>query len=438
MKKILKKPPDSKLFILTAVTIGGSLEWYEIGLFIFWPILIQAKSTGFEVSLTESLNAGAILLLVALALANGAARALGGWFFGKKGDESGRKGAFSLTLLIATLPSWSLALLSFFISYEHWLIYSTVLFALIKFFQGMPAGGELPGAICYLSESANNHTSRRYLCSFTLLGPQIGLTLSAIICLILKMFFSIDFLETHAWRYVFIISGVLGIGGYMMRKKIHETTAYLNLKSHHKITPKPIQDLFSKYSFKIILALILSIFEVITFSVLSVVPYYYSKAPFLLQGQTIIFITIGYAGLCIILLPLIGLASSKFTTFPWLKTSVWGIILSAPILYWALLNGEFVFSLILNCILFLFFSIQGAILPSLLAELFPVHVRYTGIAFSYNICDGILWSAFTGICFLFLKYNNPAFILILPFAAITFLIGIRMSRSSKKIYSLLK
>ncbi|MCK4934374.1 MAG: hypothetical protein KAR79_02190, partial [Simkaniaceae bacterium] len=62
----------------------------------------------------------------------------------------------------------------------------------------------------------------------------------------------------------------------------------------------------------------------------------------------------------------------------------------------------------------------------------------TGIAFSYNICDGILWSAFTGICFLFLKYNNPAFILILPFAAITFLIGIRMSRSSKKIYSLLK
>lgn len=435
---------DSKTFILTAITIGGSLEWYEIGLFISWPFLIQGKASGFDISLVESLNAGTVLLLVVLALANGGARALGGWFFGKKGDVQGRKVAFPLTLLVATLPSWSLVILSFFISYQQWLTYSTVLFALVKFFQGMPAGGELPGAICYLSETANGFKdelswkSRRYMCSFALLGPQIGLALSAIITLILKAFFPIEFLLTHVWRYVFIFSGLIGIGGYLMRRKIHETTEYLDLKAHHKITHKPLKTLFSKYLSRVVLAILLSVFEVVAFSVISIVPYYYSQSPFNLDGTTIIILTLGYSVFCAAMLPLIGYLSSKITTFPWLKTSVWGILILAPILYVVISNGGFIFSLILNALLVVLLSIQGAILPSLLAEIFPVQVRYTGIAFSFNICDGVLWSAFTGISFLFLKYNNPVFIMILPIAALTFLFGVRMSRSEKRIYRLLK
>lgn len=443
-KNASKIPADSKAFILTAITIGGSLEWYEIGIFISWPLLIQKKAAGFDISIAESLNAGAILLFVLLALANGGARALGGWFFGKKGDEKGRKVAFPLTLLTATLPSWSLALLSFFISYEHWLTYSIVLFALVKFFQGMPAGGELPGAICYLSETANGFKDRlsrksiRYMCSFALLGPQIGLALSAIVCLVLRELFPMELLLKHAWRYVFIFSGVIGIAGYMMRRKIHETAAYLDLKTHHKVTHKPMKTLFSKHLSSVLLASLLSVFEVVTFAILSIMPYYYSGEPFNLDGKTITALTLGYSGLCAILLPLIGFISSKSMSFPWLKTSVWGVMLFAPILFWTLLNGEFIFSIILNCVLIFFLSIQGAILPSLLAEIFPVQVRYTGIAFSFNICDGILWSAFTGIGFLFLLYNSPAFIMILPFAAVTFLIGIQVSHSNKRIYTRLK
>jgi len=444
VKQKSKSLIDSKGFILTAITIGGSLEWYEIGLFISWPFLIQDKTAGFDISLAESLNAGTVLLLVAIALANGGARALGGWFFGKKGDEQGRKIAFPLTLLVATLPSWSLVFLSFFISYEQWLTYSTVLFALVKFFQGMPAGGELPGAICYLSETADglmkdlSWKSRRYMCSFALLGPQIGLALSAIVTLILKSYFPIDSLLTSIWRYVFIFSGLLGIGGYFMRRKIHETAEYLEFKAHHKITHKPIKTLFSKYFSRLILAILLSIFEVVAFSILSIVPYYYSKDPFNVESVMIINLTLGYSIFCAIMLPFIGFLSSKFVNFPWLKTSVWGIMIFSPMLYWSISNGEFATSLILNVILIFLLSIQGAILPSLLAEIFPVQVRYTGIAFSFNICDGVLWSAFTGISFLFLNYNNPAFIMILPLAALTFLLGINMSRSDKGIYQLMK
>lgn len=178
---------DSTLYILTAVNIGGALEWFEIGMFIAWQLIIQQNSISFE-AIAASLNVGAVLIVVAMA---GGARTLGGWFFGRKGDRRGRTVAFPLTVLMATLPSWGLVILSFFISYKEWITYSTIIFTLIKFFQGMPAGGEIPGAICYLAEAkecsreTSSWNNQRYMCSYALLGPQIGLATSILLCLAL-------------------------------------------------------------------------------------------------------------------------------------------------------------------------------------------------------------------------------------------------------------
>ena len=76
MSKKLSRKSDSKAFIITAITIGGALEWYEIGLFISWPLLIQNRAAGLDISVAESLNASAMIILVAFALANGGARAI--------------------------------------------------------------------------------------------------------------------------------------------------------------------------------------------------------------------------------------------------------------------------------------------------------------------------------------------------------------------------
>lgn len=427
---------DSKTFIISAITIGGALEWYEIGLFISWPLLIQNQAAGFDISLAESINAGAILIIAALALANGGARAIGGWFFGKKGDERGRQVAFPLTLLFATLPSWSLAFLSFFLSYEHWLSYATVIFAFVKFFQGMPAGGELPGAICYLSETADgcNHkkiwNSKRYMCSYALVGPQIGLGLSAIVCLTLKAFLPLDLLVTSAWKYVFMFSGILGVCGFMMRKKIHETAKFMELKVHHKVTHQPLKKLFKKYSSRVFLAALASVYEVVAFAVLSIIPYYYARNPFNLNEQKICIMTLAYAIFSATLMPLIGFLSSKYYSFPWLLSSVFGTLIITPILYFSLLNGALVLSVFFVSLITFFLCIQASILPSILSELFPVQVRYTAIAFSFNICDGILWSSVTGVCILLFNMDQPYFLWMMPLASLTFLLAMRIGRSA--------
>lgn len=433
---------DSKAFIRTAVTIGGSLEWYEIGFFIAWTLLIQQKAGGLDISLAESINAGIVILIAALA--NGGARALGGWYFGKKGDSSGRRIAFPLTLLFATLPSWIVVILSFFISSEAWITISTLLFGAVKLAQAMPAGGELPGAICYLYEAADqsghlqSHESRRYSCSFALLGPQIGIGLSAIVCLLLKDYVSKSDLLVYVWRYVFIANGVMGIIGYLMRKKLHETAEYLELQAHHENTHEPIKEIFTLHKRKLLNAFTLSIFEVTVFATVCLSPYYFQNKPFNLSITTILILTICYTFLFAFFLPIVGYLASKFMEFPWLKVSVWGIILFSPITCWFFYVGSLIVSITLICILIFLVSIQAAILPSILGEIFPTRIRYTGIAFSFNICDGVLWAGLTGISYSLILKNDPLFLLIPCIGALAFFIGVYLCKSSKKIVGLLR
>lgn len=428
------------LFVITAVNIGGALEWYEIGLFISWPLIIQESSDFFDQTIADSLNITVVLLMVGLALASGASRGIGAWFFGRKGDKEGRKGAFSLSVLLATLPSLIVPLIAFFVPYEKWSSYSIIIFAIVKLLQGVPAGGEFPGAICYLAETgtiyhdAPSWVGRRYMCSYTILGPQMGLMFSMIVCLILKSLFSLEFLLHQGWKFVFLISGMIGIGGFIIRNKLHETASFLDLKTHHKIALHPIKSAFSKYLSRIMFGFVLSIFETVLFIVISLIPLYYLKNPFNLSYNAVIYFSLVSTILRTVFLVFIGRFLVKYKRFPWLKTSVWGVIFLSFFLYESFVQGSLLFSILINIIIIFLYTIQAAILPSLLAELFPTRIRYTGIAFSFNICDGILLTVVTSICFLIMSKNSASFVFLLPIAGVIYLINMKNKLSYKPYY----
>ncbi len=427
------------LFVIMAVNIGGALEWYEIGLFISWPLIILGSSDLFEQTIADSINTG-ILLMMGFAVASGGLRGIGGWFFGWKGDKEGRKGAFTLSILLATLPSLIVPLISFFVPYKEWGRYVAIIFAIVKLFQGIPAGGEFPGAICYLAETGTSHhnvpswINRRYMCSYTILGPQIGLMLSMIVCLVLKNFFSLEFLLHQGWRIVFLISGLIGVGGFIIRKKLHETSAFMNIKAHREIAINPVRTIFSKFFSKLAFGFILSVFETVLFIVISLIPLYYSKNPFLLSYNEIIYFSLGSTVLRSICLILIGRLLVKYNNFPWLKTSAWGVIVLSFLLYLSFVKGSLLFSIFINIAIIFLYSIQAAVLPSLLAELFPTRVRYTGIAFSFNICDGILLTVVTSICYQIISNNSAYFVFLLPIAGIIFLINMKNRLADKTYY----
>lgn len=404
---------SSETSIILAVTFGSILEWYEIGLYIYWAQIIEKVVFDFALPVIEAVNTFMVFLVGFFA------RPLGGLIFGYFGDRWGRKTSFTLSVIFASIPSFLVGLMP---SYSGWSLFSLVFFSVMKFLQGFPAGGEVPGAICYLSENTTPER-KKYVCSYALVGPQIGLLFSLVECLLLKKYLSYEDLSQWGWRISFLICGLLGVIGYFLRKRLHESLLFEHLKSEHKLLKKPIREAFTTYGSRIFLGFVVSIFEVVAFCTLTIVPSEYFKELFNLNDNLNLTINCILLTICAIAPPIIGKIADTYKNIPLLKISaVVCVLLSYPF-YLAVSKISLVFTLIIQIILILFFSIQVALLPSLLSDLFPTSIRYTGVGFSFNVCDGVLWGITPILSFLLIQSTNqPAsFIILLPLAAIIFL-----------------
>lgn len=416
------KKQSEKILIL-AVSLGGVLEWYEIGLYIYWPLIILGKLLTFEMPIADAINIG-------LVIATGfIARPLGGMIFGRWGDTRGRKSPFIWSVLFASIPS---LLIVFLPSYMLWNSISLVFFTTVKFLQGIPAGGELPGAICYLSENGMPKR-RRYLCSFTFVGPQIGLLLSLAVCLLLESVFSQKTLMETWWRMVFFVSGTIGICGFFLRRKLHDSLDFSHLKNRNHAIQHPLRKLFGAHIKNVIAGMLLSIFQVVTFCVLTIMPPWYYKSIFQLKPKENLIISSATLLFCAATLPLIGKLSNLYRKIPLLKISAVGSIILAFPFYWSVLNSNLLFSLSMQATLVILYCIQAALLPSLIANLFPVSLRYTGIGCSFNIIDGIFWGLIPILASSTLKdeAGNPAsFVFFVPISAIIFLVSLQVFKTT--------
>ena len=424
MKKQSESRPAERLLIL-AVSLGGVLEWYEIGLYVYWPLIILGKLLTFEMPIAETIN-------VALVIATGfIARPLGGILFGRWGDRKGRKSPFAWSIVLVSIPS---LLIGFLPSYMLWNSVSLVFFTAVKFLQGIPAGGELPGAICYLSENGIPER-RRYLCSFAFVGPQIGLLLSLGVCLLLQLLCTQEILMHTWWRMVFFVSGLIGVCGIYLRRKLHDSLDFSHLKGRNHLMQHPIRRLFNTHARNVAAGILLSIFQVVTFCVLTIMPSWYYKSLFQLSTRNNLMISSTTLLFCAITLPLIGKISTLYRKIPLLEISAVGVLILAYPFYWSIINLNLTFVLCTQAALAIFYCVQAALLPSLVASLFPVSLRYTGIGCSFNIVDGVFWGLVPVLSITFVgATGNPAsFVVLLPISAIIFLLSLRIFKNTMHV-----
>jgi SAM-dependent methyltransferase/MFS family permease len=286
--------------------------------------------------------------------------------------------------------------------------------------------------MCYLAENSTNEKDRIFKSSFTFVGPQIGLLLSLGVVLFLQKYLSPKVLLQQGWRSAFLSTGLLGIGGYFLRKKLHETRGFNLAQKGHQILQYPVKELFKHHKQEIALACALSTFEIVAFCLITIVHVFYYKEIFNLTQNENLIISIITLVACTIFPPIIGRIAGFFPErfFPariiqLMNLSAWGFIVLSPFFYYAILHKDLIYTLSIQTILVLLFSIQAAILPSLLTRLFPTPIRYTGIGFSFNICDGILWGLvpFISASLIYKTQNIASFVIFFPIAAVIFLIS---------------
>ncbi len=258
----------------------------------------------------------------------------------------------------------------------------------LRFVQGMAAGGELPGAMCYLSECAPKN-EKAYICSFSFLGPQIGVLISQIETYIFETRFSHEFIERYGWRISFILGGTFAFLALLFRTKLEESPGFQALKEKALTSRKPVIDAIHYWK-KLLGGFFSSLLAAVGFYMFAVFVEMYFDEVFNISKSNNLLIAMSMMVISTATLTILGKLGDKF--------SKKHILILSSLLILALSVSSLIFYrtffAIISIFLFLFLlNLQFAILPVFISELFPDTIRYTGIALSFTLCDSIVGGA---------------------------------------------
>ncbi len=362
--------------LLFLVSLGAVLEYYDFAIFIY-----LAPTIGM--SLIPAKNQIVNLILSYAIFSIGAVfRPLGGLFFSHIGDTRGRKFTFLYTILLMAIPTF---LIAFIPSSATIGIWAVVLLISLRILQGLAIGGEVPGSVVFAYELS----SLRYRAlnsSIVIMGTNIGFVVASIVCTIL---FTPYFSRTDSWRYAFILGGVFGVLSYFLRKSLTETPEFINYKTFLSHETVPVKLLFAKHIKPLLQLLGLGCFfassiAVFAFYMPSYLSTFYNlpiKTLMQFNTYTIIIFIIG------------SLLSGLFDKYFGRKFFIYFIVLflvAVLLLFYnySILSLSGILSI--HVILLLGIGIICGRFPVISASFFPVAVRYSGVAFVYNISFGIV------------------------------------------------
>ena len=211
--------------------IGSALEYYDF--FIY----AQAAALVFPNIFFPSTNPQVAIVAAFATFGVGyVARPIGAFVLGHWGDTHGRKNVLVLCMLLMGGSTFLVALLP---TYNAVGILAPSLLVLLRLIQGFAVGGEISGASAMILEHAP-FGRRGYFGSFTLQGVQAGQIIAAAVFLPLSAVMSPDAFQSWGWRIPFLLSAVVVLAGYIIRRRVDETPAFQEESEHGEVPAAPI------------------------------------------------------------------------------------------------------------------------------------------------------------------------------------------------------
>jgi MHS family proline/betaine transporter-like MFS transporter len=408
-----------------AVAVASILEIYDFTLYIFFAPIIAQLFFPHGNSWVAMLETFAIFAIGYFS------RPLGAVIFGHYGDKLGRRKGLLITIVLMATTTTAIGLLP---TYSAIGIAAPLLLVILRFLQGIAIGGDLPGAITFVAEYADDK-KRGLLCSLVYCGVNIGLLLASAIGALLISVLSQAQLMAWGWRVAFVFGIVVGFVGFYLRRKMADTPHFIHLEKTRALAKLPLLQLFRESTPQVLRSIGLAwLFAVIIAQVFLFMPSYLhttnhfplSKALLLNSINVLLF------SLCI---PFVGYLSDKIGRKPVnLVTATLFVVFTYPLYTW-LSQPNFVFEIIaMNCFAVLAAGIVGTV-PSAWAEMFPTSVRYSGVGVAYNIGFAI-FAGLTPVIATYLLYTlhqpqAPSYNLIVS-AIMAFIAALTMQDGSCK------
>ena len=362
--------------LLFLVSLGSILEYYDFAIYIYLAPAIGQSLIPAKNQIVNLILSYAIFSIGALF------RPLGGMLFAHIGDTRGRKFTFVYTILLMAIPTF---LIAFIPSTAKIGIWSLVFLMGLRILQGIAVGGEVPGSIVFAYELSSQRR-KAINSSVVITGTNIGFILASVICTFLL---ASNMVLSESWRYAFILGGVFGVASYFLRKSLSESPAFINYKQILSQETVPVKLLFTNHTKRVLQLLgicgfMASSVAVFTFYMPTYLSMFYHlpmKVLMQFNTYTIFIFIVG------------SLVAGFFDQYFGRKFFIYFIsiyMFAVLILFnsYSMLNLNSI--LWIHIVFILGIGIICGRLPVLVASFFPVNVRYSGVAFVYNVCFGII------------------------------------------------
>ncbi|WP_405601368.1 MULTISPECIES: MFS transporter [unclassified Streptomyces] len=356
--------------------VGTTIEWFDFYIYGSASALVLGK-----IFFAEASPAVGTLAAFATFWVGFLARPLGGLIFGHFGDRYGRKKALVTTLTMMGAATFCVGLLP---GYAQIGVAAPVLLVLLRMIQGVAMGGEWGGAVLIATEYAPPKRKLLYG-AFAQQGSPVGNLLATLAFLGIAQLPDAAF-ESWGWRVPFLFSAVLVAVGLFIRLRLAETPEMAAALERKQTSKLPIKDVLTRSPMLVLLGVLAGTAGVaIT----------YVKTTFALSWATsdlgfdrTSFLTVISLALVVqvVVQPFGAVLASKW---PVRKAVLWMLLpefVVLPLMFVLVGTGNFWLAVLGMGLATFPHAMYYAALAGILARVFPVEVRYTGMSLSYQLC----------------------------------------------------
>jgi MFS family permease len=223
--------------VIIASSVGTVFEWYDF-------YLAGALAANISVAFFSGVNPTAAFIFTLLGFAAGfAVRPFGALFFGSLGDLIGRKYTFLVTMTLMGIATFVVGILPTYASIG---IAAPIMFIVCRLLQGLALGGEYGGAATYVAEHAPQDR-RGFYTSWIQTTATVGLFLSLLVVLGLRLSMSAEAFASWGWRVPFLLSIILLGVSIWIRLQLQESPAFARIKSEGKGSKAPLREAFGTW-----------------------------------------------------------------------------------------------------------------------------------------------------------------------------------------------
>ncbi len=358
--------------------IGSALEYYDF--FIY----ATAASLVFPQLFFPSTDpTTAIVASLATYGVGYVARPIGAFVLGHLGDTHGRKNVLLICMFAMGLSTMAVGLLP---TYAQVGVWAPILLVVLRLIQGFAVAGEISGSSCMILEHAP-FGRRGFFSSFTLQGVQAGQILAAAVFLPIAAYMPASAFNAYGWRIPFLLSVVVIIAGYIIRREVEETPAFAEEGAHGEIPKAPIPEAFRLSWDDMLRVVCMSLMNVIPVVATIFGAAYAVQPAYGIGFAKDMYLWIPVVGniLAVLIIPMVGNLSDRIGRRPPIIVGALGSGLLSFAYLWAISIHSIPLAIVFSLLMWgIVYQGYNAIFPSFYPELFATRVRVTAMAIAQN------------------------------------------------------